>query len=119
MKLLFTKYFKIINLYYKFFILEIPNFIQILSLLTFFTILLQNNVHRLVLIWIVSLFLGLYLIEKSFLFLKDQIVDTFSEINRHKLEDKYILKWWTFFSIITMMGFALLANYLSKIIILF
>ena len=111
-----TYFVKIIILYFKFFILEIPNFIQIFSLLTFFSIFLQNIQWRLNLIWATSSLLGFYLIEKSYEFLKDQVTDIHSEVNRHNLKDKDVLIFWTILAVITIIGFALLSGYLSEII---
>ena len=111
-----TYFVKIIILYFKFFILEIPNFIQIFSLLTFFSIFLQNIQWRLNLIWATSSLLGFYLIEKSYEFLKDQVTDIHSEVNWHNLKDKDVLIFWTILAVITIIGFALLSGYLSEII---
>jgi hypothetical protein len=107
---------KIIGLYYRFFVLEIPNFIQIFSLLTLFSILLKNTEHKIILIAVVSLFLAMYLLEKSAQFLKNQIIDNFSETNRHRLDDKQIWIWWTILMSVTIVGFALVTIYLSSII---
>lgn len=110
------KTLKIFQLYLRFIILEIPNFIQIFSLLFFFTLFLSNTIYRLCVIYIISVLLFFYLIEKEFEFLKNQIIDIHSERNLDSLNDKIILRWWIFFSLITMCGFTFLIIYFSSLI---
>lgn len=110
------KNLKIIKLYLKFITLEIPNFIQIFSLLTFFTVFLINMEYRFNIILVVSTLLFFYLIEKSFEFLKNQMIDQFSEIGINKLNNKIVLRWWTCFTIIAMIGFSFLAIYFSSLL---
>ncbi len=77
-----------IKLYLKFLDIEIPNFIQILGIVSLFSYLSKNLYFSFVIILVTSYLFDRYLLAKFFEFMKNQICDPHSEVNRKKLNDE-------------------------------
>ncbi len=105
-----------LNLYFSFISTEIPNFIQIFSLMTIFSSLLFNTTHRLILVIVISILLTYYLLGKSFIFLVDQITSQFSESNLLKLDDQKLRLIFSTGIVVTVILFSGLSYKLSFLI---
>jgi len=88
-----------LNLFFSFLREEIPSIMQIITFLGFLSILLNNMILRLIISALLPYLLWQYLSSKMFLFLKLQIVDPNSEINRHKISFNTVLKKWEKYTI--------------------
>ena len=104
------------ELYLKFLKLEIPNFIQIITLLSFFSYLSKNRALDLVIDALVLVFMNAYFFEKFFEFEKSQIFDIHSERNRKGFEKsiwtkkykKYILITFSiFYALVVIISFTI------------
>lgn len=76
------------KLYIKFIDLEIPNFLQILGVLSLISFLLKNIYLSIFAISIASLLFDRYMSAKFFEFVKTQICDPHSELNRWNIDDE-------------------------------
>ena len=106
------------DLYYQFFCREIPNFIQIIGLTSILGALLPGGTYRILNAFVTSWLLDLYLIQKVFDFMLKQIIEPYSEINRHKLSDELLRKHFLVYIIITTNLFAIIIWFLSGTIVL-
>ena len=101
------------RLYFKFLRLEIPNFIQIIGLLAFFSYLSKNIILNVLVTAIVSFLLNGYFLEKFFEFIEEQIITPNSELNRRKLDDAIWMKKYTQWIWITSLVFLALIEVIS------
>lgn len=75
------------KLYIKFLDLEIPNFVQILGVVSLLSFLLKNIYLSIPVVLVASFLFDRYLIARFFEFVKAQICDPHSELNRLKMDD--------------------------------
>ena len=93
------------ELYIKFIYSEIPNFIQILGVLSLFNFLLNNKYLSLVSIFIISLLFEKYLIVKYLDFIKVQIFDSHSEFNTEEIDVNTIVSHQKKYILVTQLIF--------------
>ncbi len=94
------------DLFFYFICQEIPNVLGILSLVSILSLVLVTN--RVAIILIVTTLFYLYLVQKSFSFLKEEITDSYSKTNRHDIKDSYKLTTWSLFLLVAYVLFTLL-----------
>ena len=106
----------VFDLYLSFLRAEIPNIIQIITLMSFISYLLDINIiNQIINPALIGIILFIYLSEKEFCFLKAQITNDYSEINRRKWDDDKVLKLWTKYSLVTSFIFSILASLLGNL----
>ncbi len=80
MKYIFNRYF---NYYINFLILEIPNILQILTLVGFFSLLIKNDIMYFLLILFLSTLFSQYLNAKFFEYIKKDTTNYLSVFERN------------------------------------
>lgn len=106
MKFFVQQVSKTFDLYFFFICQEIPNVIGILSFTTILSLSLSSN--RFLIVQVVGILFWLYVVHKSMVFLKEEILDPYSKTNRHDIKDSYKLTCWGVFLIISFLVFNLL-----------
>ena len=76
----------------SFIILEIPNIIQIITLVTFLNFVFRNSIYIFVSCFIVFILLQGYLLEKAEIYMKEQIINPYSKLNNIEVYDPQTIK---------------------------
>lgn len=105
------------HFWYYFLKLEIPNFIQIVTVVTIFGAFLDNLTLRILIDTAVSLILFDYLTTAFFSFIKKEISDPLSEFNRRELDTKILANKLNRYVFITILIFMLIISLLPYLII--
>lgn len=77
---------------WSFIILEIPNIIQIITLVTFLNFVFRNSIYIFVSCFIVFILLQGYLLEKAEIYMKEQIMNPYSKLNNIEVYDPQTIK---------------------------
>lgn len=101
-------------LYQRFISSEIPNIIQIITLLGFLSFLLKVPYLRLLLPLLVVGLTASYLVSKGNLYLINQITSEFSELNLKKLDYELFLKKWKKYSVVSAFIFGFIVSLLTE-----
>lgn len=117
---------KITNIYFRYLSGEIPGIIQILSIIPVFTFLAKYLYHinfltGIFFVSVVSLgvnfLMNSYLSSRFFLFIKEQIVDQYSELNRLKFDYEIFRKDMYFLARTTGITLSIVAGALSALLL--
>ncbi len=95
---------------------EIPNLIQILSLLTFSSVFLKDSDSRSDLIFLICSLFIIYIFFKNISFFRDKSPELFSRFNLDEKQWDRIFYWWTFFTFVTIVLFISLSFHLANLI---
>lgn len=101
------------KLYFKFLDLEIPNFIQILGVVSLLGFLFKNIYFSIFAILIASFLFDRYLLARFFEFVKAQVCDPHSELNRLKIDDDKFCNHYKKLVPLTSISFLLLASLIA------
>lgn len=101
----FNKYQK---LYLRFIKLEIPNFIQIITLVSFFSYLSKNIYVIIIVASFVLILLNLYLIEAFVKYTHDEVKDPYSLLRVENIESQIFMEKSIAYAIFTGIVFATL-----------
>lgn len=76
----------------SFIILETPNIIQIITLVTFLNFVFRNSIYIFISCFIVFILLQGYLLEKAEIYMKEQIMNPYSKLNNIEVYDPKTIK---------------------------
>lgn len=103
------------SLYKKFLVLQIPNFIQIVSIFSLFGILINRPIFTAIISFLITVLFTAYLLESFHEFVYKQIIDPLSVINRHKLDDDVLMRKAKYYLILTVICINILINLIPKV----
>jgi len=106
-----------LRLYSRFIIIEIPNLIQIFSLITILSFFLQTDSLRNWIIISVSILVWFYLIEKQLLFRREEIINQHSYQNLFSVPDEAFHFLWFYLVVLTQIIFYLLLTKVAESLI--